>query len=102
MSFCLTKFLFSATTPRKGTVFKRFGNLRPYKVAQNPPHNPQRKTPKFGYHTKKNRFVLQKELVPEYSMPDLEGCEYLPYVSKKLFRTYKGEKKQIVEEKKQE
>lgn len=87
--FIKTNFLFSAITPKKGTVFRKVGNLRRHKVAQNPPHNPQRKTPVLGRFTKKNRFQVVKEMVPKYEMPDLEGIEYKPYVSRVLHRTFK-------------
>jgi len=86
----ITKFLFSAQTPKKGTKKILYGNLRQHKVAQNPPHNPLRTPMILGKASKKNRFKLDEKLVPKYkARKDMDTFELLPYVSK---RSAKNEK----------
>ncbi|CRG93622.1 mitochondrial ribosomal protein L41, putative [Plasmodium gallinaceum] len=54
----------------------------------------------LGRHTKKGFFIINKMLVPNFRVPDLNNCELKPYVSKKtpliVMKKQFGPKKKVM------
>eukprot|EP01089_Gocevia_fonbrunei_P013238 TRINITY_DN3339_c0_g1_i1.p1 TRINITY_DN3339_c0_g1~~TRINITY_DN3339_c0_g1_i1.p1 ORF type:complete len:117 (-),score=18.25 TRINITY_DN3339_c0_g1_i1:81-431(-) len=40
----------------------------------------------LGRHTKKGRFIVMENKIPEYIIPDLTGCPLKPYVSRRVHK----------------
>eukprot|EP00118_Oscarella_pearsei_P025599 m.308445 g.308445 ORF g.308445 m.308445 type:complete len:102 (+) comp44015_c0_seq1:50-355(+) len=59
---------------RRGNMTSKRGNRTFYKG---------RGAKSTGYHTSKGNFIVQKQKVPEFVVPDLTGFQLRPYVSYK-------------------